>query len=153
MTSAKWVASGLIALSLGGLGGAPAWADGALPAVERIHGIEVLSGGVGRDEARALQGEARHWPLALEFAVKEPKVTNGAEFAADVAVHIRDAHGRGVLDTTADGPFLLARLAPGTYRVDASLDGHALHRDVRVEAGHTSQVLLLWPQGVDGPRT
>ncbi|WP_157119288.1 carboxypeptidase-like regulatory domain-containing protein [Azohydromonas lata] len=144
---AKWIAAAsFVALSGGVAGLTAAQAAGELPAAQRVGGVEVLTGGVGHDEARAMELEARRWPLALEFAVKDGP---HAEFAANVAVHVRDARNRSVLESTASGPFLLARLAPGDYKVDATLRGHTLQREVHVSAGQTAHVLLLWPQGVD----
>jgi hypothetical protein len=140
----------VIAASLAALcmGATAAHAAPALPAVQHMDGIEVLSGGIGHDEALAMQREAGHWPLALEFAVKDQR---HADFAADVAVRIRDAKGHEVLHTTASGPFLLARLPAGLYKIDAGMQGRSLHREVHVQAGQPARALFLWPQGVDHP--
>lgn len=120
----------------------------ALPEAHRSGQVEFMSGGIGHDEAQAMQAEARHWPVTLEFAVNDrPR----AEFAADVAVTVRDARGHTALATTGSGPFLLMKLAPGNYKVDATLRGQTLHRELRVQAGHPVQALLLWPQGLDRP--
>jgi hypothetical protein len=48
------------------------------------------------------------------------------------------------------GPFLLARLAPGAYKIDASLGGRTLHREVQVQANHPASVLFLWPPSPGG---
>ena len=138
----------LIAISLAALASL-SWApraDAALPEVQRIGGVEVLSGGIGHDEAQAVQAEARRWPLTLEVAVSDQQ---HSDYAANVLVHVRDTRGHTVLETTSEGPFLLARLAPGAYRIDASLGGHTLHRDVKLQPGHPASVLFLWPRDAD----
>lgn len=143
-SSNRRLAVALAALAIGG--GAAHAATTPLPPLHRSGGIEYLSGGVGHDEARAVERAARHWPLTLEFAVKnKPR----ADFAADVRVHVRDAKGHTTLDARSDGPFLLAKLPPGRYRVDASLDGKTLHEKVQVKAGHPAKALFLWPAGTD----
>jgi hypothetical protein len=139
------IAAALLPLAVGAMA-APAGAS--LPEVQRSGRVEYLSGGIGHDEAQAVQAEARRWPLTLEFAVNDrPR----ADFAADVAVKVRDARGHTALDTTASGPFLLMKLSPGMYKVDATLRGQTLHREVHVQAGHPTQALFLWPHGMDRP--
>ena len=53
------------------LGAALAHAAAALPAVHKSGQVEYLSGGVGQDEAKAIESASRQWPLTLEFAVKD----------------------------------------------------------------------------------
>jgi hypothetical protein len=103
-----------------------------------------MNGGIGHDESTAIQAEGRHWPLALEFAVKDKQ---RAEFAANVQVAIRDASQHTDLQVNAAGPILLARLAPGNYVVEAKLDGKMLTRKVHVVDKHPAKVEFLWPAG------
>jgi len=129
-------------------GGALAQARAPLPAVHRSGPVEYLSGGIGADESAAIQSASRQWPLALEFAIKDRQ---RADFAADVKVRIRDARGDEVLQATSEGPFLLARLAPGSYAVEATLAGQTLSRKVNVKAGQSSREMFLW--GADADKT
>ena len=117
-----------------------------LPSVQRAGGIEYLTGGIGKDEAMAIEKARAHWPLTLQFAVKHGQ---RAEFTADVKVMVRDAHGHTTLQTTADGPFLLARLAPGAYTVEATLASKTLRKTVRVRPGHATAAAFIWPAGAD----
>jgi hypothetical protein len=136
--TAVWAATmGVLAAS-----GSAACAAATLPPVHRAGGVEFLSGGIGKDEATALEKAAPRWPLTLEFAVKDQ---HRADFAADVQVVVRDAKGHAALRTRADGPFLLARLAPGPYEVEARLDGKTLREKVVVKDGAPARALLLWP--------
>lgn len=117
----------------------------SVPPMQKVDGIETMSGGIGVGEAAAMQSEARHWPLTLEFAIKDKA---RSDYAADVNVLVRDTHGHTVLQTTAQGPFLLARLNPGQYMVQASLNGKTLQQKVMV--GHQpARHLFLWPAGTD----
>ena len=66
------------------------------------------------------QNNAKHYPLELEFVMKDDP-TNA--FLANVNVVIRDNAGKAVLRTVSQGPFLLATLPPGKYWITANLDG------------------------------
>ncbi|WP_394789361.1 hypothetical protein [Rhodoferax sp.] len=123
-----------------------AHADGALPPVQHSGPVAYLSGGVGSAESSAIQDASKHWPLTLEFAIKTPQ---GAEYAADVDVQLTDAKGQTALATRSQGPFLLAQLAPGAYRVDATLAGKTLHQQLSIIAGQPAKAVLLWPAGTD----
>lgn len=136
---------GALTLAAGGI----ARAADNLPPVQRSGAIEYLSGGVGHDQSRAVEAAAAHWPLTLEFAIKEGKRD---DFAADVGVKIFNAQGHAVLETTASGPFLLAKLSPGQYKVDATIRGKTLHQAVDVKADHAARSVFVWPAGTDGTR-
>ena len=142
-----WLAGALAALAMGAT---TVHAASPLPPVHKSGAVEYLSGGIGRDEARAIEGEARHWPLTLEFAVKDrPR----DEFAANVDVLVRDATGHKAFELTAGGPFVLARLAPGHYNIEASFAGKTLHEQANVEPGHPAKVVFLWPAGTGAPKS
>jgi len=141
ITSRTLLAGALAALVVGA---AAVQAASPLPPVHKSGAVEYLSGGIGRDEARAIEGESRHWPLTLEFAVKDK---HRADFAADVKLVVRDAKGQTALALTAGAPFLLARLAPGPYSIEASLAGKTLHEDTTVKPGQPAKALFLWPAG------
>ena len=134
-------------LLLGGV--AQAQADSALPAVQKSGAVEYLSGGIGLDESTAIQSASRHWPLSLVFSVQ---AAPRAEYASDVKLEIRDAKGAVQLETTASGPFLLARLAPGSYSLRATLAGNTLARKVQVKAGSSARVELVWAAGTNQGR-
>ena len=141
-----------IASAVGALmaGGALAQAENDLPAVHRSGSVEYLSGGIGQSQSKAIENASRHWPLTLEFAVKDKQ---HADFAANVHVMVRDAHGHTALKTTAGGPFLLAKLAPGDYAVTATLGGKTLHESVLVKEHQPAKAVFVWPTGTDETRS
>lgn len=120
--------------------------DSALPPVQKSGAVEYLSGGIGLEESTAIKGASRHWPLSLVFSVQ---AAGKAEFASDVKLEIRDAKGVSVLETTASGPFLLAKLPPGSYSLRATLVGKTLERKVQIKAGSSARVELVWPAGTN----
>ena len=128
------------------LGASLAYAAPELPSTQYSGPVAYLSGGVGEAEASAIKAASKNWPLTLEFAIK---TAGGAEYAANVNVKLTDAQGRTTLDTRSEGPFLLAQLAPGSYRVEATLDGKTLHEQVVVKPGQPTKAVLVWPAGTD----
>jgi hypothetical protein len=117
------------------------------PPIHMANGIEYMSGGISSDEAALMQTVAPRWPATFEFAIKDG---THSDFAADVAVTVRDAAGRTVLSqVNAEGPFMVARLDPGRYEVEATLAGRTLNKTVEIHAGSPTRTLFLWPAGTD----
>ncbi|MFY9478088.1 MAG: carboxypeptidase-like regulatory domain-containing protein [Aquabacterium sp.] len=116
-----------------------------LPAVRTSGQTQYLTGGVGQDESQVIKAESRHWPLALEFAVRAPQ--GRAQFAADVDVQIRNAAGQQVLKARSEGPFLLVKLAPGHYTVHATLASQSQQKPVQIEKDKPLRLLISWPPG------
>jgi hypothetical protein len=121
-------------------------ADTTLPPVQTSGPIEYLSGGIGQGEAQAIEQASRHWPLTLEFAQHR---TPRDEYVADVDTVVRDQAGRKVLDIVSDGPFVLAKLPPGSYSIAATMDGKTLHEKVVIKQGEPAKAVFVWPAGTD----
>lgn len=122
------------------MGGAMAQAAN-LPPLHHSGQTEYLSGGIGKDESTAITQAGKKWPLMLEFAVQTKQ---HAEFTANVNVVVHDAKRHEALQAEADGPLMLARLAPGAYAVDATLDGKTLHQKVTVRQGRPAKLVFVW---------
>ncbi|SEJ94423.1 hypothetical protein SAMN05216567_10686 [Variovorax sp. OK605] len=117
------------------------------PPIFMSHGIEYMSGGIGSDEAQLMETVSPRWPATLEFAVKDSK---GADFAANVHVTVRDGSGTALIDNvTSGGPFMVARLDPGNYEVEARLGNQVLKQPLHVLQGAPSKVSFVWPAGTD----
>src|SRR5438067_9542230 len=74
--------------------------------------LDVMNGGIGKDEAARMRAAERNYSLALQFSERRDN-----EFVAGAAVKIVDAHGRIMLFRRDAGPILLVKLAPGRYTV------------------------------------
>lgn len=120
-----------------------AWA-GNLPPVKTQGAVTYLSGGIGQDEARAVEAAAPRWPAVLEFVKNQAPSRQGA-FLANVSVRITDPAHHTVLATVSDGPFVLARLAPGRYDVEATVEGRTLTRALHVAATGSTREVFVWP--------
>ncbi|WP_010090822.1 carboxypeptidase-like regulatory domain-containing protein [Burkholderia ubonensis] len=121
-----------------GATGAYAQSDG-LPAARHQGDVTFVSGGIGQDESTAFQRNEAAWPLALRFTGA------GGEFLADVQVRIADANGAEVLKTDAHGPYMLVKLPPGRYTVQASYQGKDETRSVTVTAKGGARQAFTWP--------
>jgi hypothetical protein len=142
------VTASMMAATLGAA--APAHTAGAslLPPEQKQGSIVYVTGGIGLDEAKAVERMARNYPLTLEFLVKaQPR----AEFTAAVKVIVTDHTGKVVLDTLCEGPFLLARLPPGRYTVTAEQAGETKTRHVQVVDKSAKRVIFEWDRAVSRP--
>lgn len=147
MTTSTVARSGAIALLAFAAWVSSAHATEGLPAVHSQHGIELITGGVGQDESQAIRQAARNWPLLLEFSQRDH---GHALYTAGVEIRLSDAKGRVQLQTLSDGPLMLVRVKPGTYRIDATLNGHTLHQPVVVPAHGTARLSFVWPYDRNG---
>jgi hypothetical protein len=115
--------------------GASARADAI---VHSDGGITYVSGGVGTDSIDRLNSLASDFNLKLVFALK-----SGA-YLSKVSVVIADAQGKPLLDTTSEGPWLLAALPKGSYRIAATFAGNSLTRQVSVGSAKLETIDFRW---------
>jgi len=104
----------------------------------RAGDVPYLSGGVGADAREELLAKEKEYNLKIVVAERS------GDYLAGVKVVIESAQKEQVLDTTMEGPILLAKLAPGTYTIRAVHDGQTLTRTVTVPAQGLGRVDLRW---------
>lgn len=117
-------------------------ATDALAAVEvRQQGaVLFVSGGVGEEERQEIMKLSPDYPLELLFATRGSR----NEYLADVNVQIKDKDGKVVLDAVSQGPFLLAKVAPGRYSVSADNDGAIKQQTIQVKGARLQRVVFVW---------
>ena len=114
----------------------------SLPPVQTQGQTQFISGGIGKDESEAILQARGSWPLILELAqAADPK----ARYISDVRIAIKDELNSTVLDTTAEGPYLLVKLPAGKYSLDATYNATTLHRKFNLQKGPGEKVTLIWP--------
>lgn len=119
---------------------APAAADDLFE--EKSQGsVRYATGGIGADEVAAFKAAAPRYPLELLFA---QNASPHDVYLADVQVTVRGSSGQVVLDTVSGGPFLLAKLPPGRYRIEADNGGVVKQQTVEVSAGQHRRVVFVW---------
>lgn len=109
---------------------------------EKTQGnVRYATGGIGEAAVTAFKAAAPKYPLELLFA---EKASPNDVYLADVKVIVRDASGKVLLDTVSGGPFLLAHLPPGKYRIEASNDGVVKQQAVEIRAGQHRRAVFVW---------
>ena len=114
----------------------------SLPPVKTQGQTQFLSGGIGQDESEAIFQAKRSWPLMLELT---QAADSKAEYISDVQITIKDELRNTVLDTNAEGPYLLARLPTGKYTLEATHNSVTLHRNLNIQKGSSKKLTLVWP--------
>ena len=100
--------------------------------------VPYISGGTGADAREALLAREKEFNLKIIVADKS------GDYLAGVKVVIESATKAQVLDTTMEGPILLAKLPPGTYTIRATSNDQKLTRTVTIAAQGLQQVDLRW---------
>lgn len=123
---------------------APAWAE--LPATQQYGSVEYLTGGFGIDESTAIKKIMPEYPLAFMFTAGDGQ---RSAYISQVQVVVRDQHDATVLNVESQGPFLLARIVPGTYHVHATYKNQTQSRPVTVTDDKSTRVVFEWPREED----
>ncbi len=97
----------------------------------------VRTGGIGEEERRTLEADPR-------YNLKLIAANRAGQYLADVDVIVVDERGARVVTARMAGPWLLAELPPGRYRVTAVYDGSMRVRDVIVGRGGRQEIVLHW---------
>ena len=114
-------------------------AQAPMPQQQMQGSVAYLNGGVGDEEVQYIKQSMKDYSMALVFArAASPK----AEYAADVAVTVKDRKGNTVFEVPAVGPYLLLKLPAGSYAVTATYHGQAQTRTV--SAGKPALVTFEW---------
>lgn len=112
-----------------------------LPAPTTSGNASWISGGIGIDESTAMKEAAPKYPLELVFGAREGATQ---AYNADVHVKVTDRAGKTVIDTTANGPYLLAALPNGSYKVEATADGVTKTERADVKKGAHKRLVFSW---------
>jgi hypothetical protein len=110
-----------------------------LPPEQRAGDVAFVTGGVSDDEAAVFKSAMGNYPLAIE--VVQSNAGRGL-YTAGATVQVTRRNGEVMLNTRADGPFVLVRLPPGSYRVDATFNGRTISKDVSVAQNGSAHAVL-----------
>ena len=134
----SWVTTGIIMLSTASL----SFAQEGLPPVQQSNGTEYVTGGFGDNAAQAFKQAEASYPLTLVFA--EDAGGGSRPYVAEVAVVVKDDAGKVIMDVPSAGPYLLARLEPGKYRIDATYMGKTQTQEIQVTQSQPIRQVLTW---------
>ena len=136
---ARLLSSLIIGLMLAVIAGQPAMAQSGASFIKvgTINDIPYLSGGVGWEERIAIGRVAKGYNLKLTFAA------SAGAYLSNLMVGIRDRRGKLLLEMESNGPWFLAKLPEGRYRITAALRGQKKIQRVKVSEG-LSKVIFNW---------
>ena len=102
------------------------------------NGITYLSGGIGEDEARAIE-QAQGYNLHMTFAIGPEN-----KYVPDVDVTVQKVSGEIVLTLSDAGPMVYVQLPPGKYNVVATRNGEARRDTAEVGSGAARKLVFHW---------
>jgi hypothetical protein len=106
--------------------------------------IDAVAGGVGVNARARLSNEA-----GPDHNVKMVFSLNTGNYLSDVHVRVTDQSGRPMIDGTAHGPWLYARLPAGTYTATASYRGQSVTEKFSVGRSGSRVAHFRWPASVE----
>src|SRR6185369_3924333 len=118
----------LLASALGTMGGAL-----ATPQSFSYRGTPLLTGGVSEEERDAMRRDMGPYNVWLVFVERDT-----GNYVTGAKVSVVDSKENAVVDTVADGPWLLAQLPPGEYKVRTA-DG----QEQAITAGTTARGMTI----------
>jgi hypothetical protein len=105
--------------------------------------VPAVSGGVSLNARDNLRAKAPEHNVKLVFAL------NTGNYVSDVQVKVADASGRTVIDDTSNGPWLMAKLPPGSYTATATYNGAAMTQRFSVGKSGVRTATFRWPASVE----
>jgi len=135
MRSKRWMRIGFAAACLAAI---PLSTSARLE-TQQQGSVTYVSGGVGDAEAQAIKDMSSDYSLQLLFVTRQ-----SGQYLADVKVRITDSRNNVMLDTTSEGPYLLAKLPAGRYTVTAELNGQVQRQTVQVNGSRGQRLVLGW---------
>lgn len=111
--------------------------DPVLP-LQTYDGTAFVTGGIGEEELEQINAARADFNVRLLMAEKAGAYVTGVRIA------IVDAKGKTVLEVGSAGPYLLAKLPKGTYRINASYEGQSQERRLEVRDGAGQMLPFYW---------
>jgi hypothetical protein len=116
-----------------------------LPEVQTSGEVSYVSGGIPFEQLPAFNAARSQFPLNIE--VYERDGSRNA-FTADADVRVINAKsGDVVLETKTEGPYLWAKVPPGQYKVETTLNGKVKEARVSVNGAKTARTIIVFPDG------
>jgi len=105
---------------------------------QQQNGVTYLSGGIGEDEAHAIE-LARGYNLHMMFSIGPEN-----KFIPDVDVTVQNTSGQSVLTLEDAGPLVYVQLPPGKYKVLATRNGEERRDTADVGNGAARNLVFHW---------
>ncbi len=112
------------------------------PLTDSASGVTYLSGGVGKEEIEKIRAKETEYNTTISLSD-----TKGY-FLSGVTVTVTDKDGQAVFTSTTNGPYLLAQLPAGDYKVTATNGAGSKEKVLKVPAeGRAKELRLVLPYG------
>jgi hypothetical protein len=116
-----------------------------LPEVQTSGSVAYVSGGIPYEQLPAFNAARSQFPLNIEVYERDGSRNS---FTADAEVRVIDAKsGDVVLDTKTEGPYLWAKVPPGQYKVETTLNGKVKEARVAVNGSKPARTIIVFPDG------
>lgn len=116
-----------------------------LPEVQTSGNVSYVSGGIPYEQIPAFTQARSQFPLNIEVYERDG---NRNAFTADAEVRLVDAKsGDVVLETRTEGPYLWAKVPPGQYKVQTTLNGKMKESRVSVSGSRPARAIVVFPDG------
>jgi hypothetical protein len=104
------------------------------------EGISYVSGGIGLDEREAIQTMVQDYNLKIVFSLRQ------GNYLADIAVQIKDAAGKIVMDAVSDGPWFYTQLPAGHYTVSATMAEKTENQKIEIKSAGHALLYFYWSE-------
>ena len=118
-----------------------------LPRVQQsASGMADVTGGIPYEQIPSFQQARGQYSLNIEVYEKAGAKN---EFTADALVKLFDRSGNVVLDAKTEGPFLWAKVPPGQYKLQTTLNGKMKESRVAINSSGSTRAIVVFPQGTE----
>lgn len=124
---------------------AAGWAHGATGsnASPAQASVAAVSGGVSLNSRDELRTRTPEHNVKMVFAL------NTGNYVSDVQVKVANRSGGTVIDQVSTGPWLFAKLPPGSYTATATYNGKAVTQRFSVGKSGIRTAQFRWPTSVE----
>jgi len=119
----------------------PLFSHAQVPNTQIEGSTKFIAGGIGSDESRSIQAEAKNWPLMIELSQKDGMKSS---WISEVSIVITDHLGNSILNQPDQGPLLLVGLKPGKYMVQATNNSVKMVRTIVINSGTVKKISFQW---------
>lgn len=115
-----------------------------LPDAQVSGKTSYVTGGIPYEQLPAFTQARGQYPLNIEIYELDGRKQG---FTADADVKLIASNGDVVLDAKAGGPYLWAKVPPGTYRLQTTLNGKMKESRVSVNGSRSTRAVVVFPDG------
>jgi hypothetical protein len=112
-------------------------------AAKASSNVPAISGGVSLNARDNLRSQEKDANVKLVFAL------NTGNYVSDVQVKVTDSKGKVVIDDVSNGPWVLAKLPPGTYTANATYNGKTVTQKLTAGKSGLRTAQFRWPASVE----